>query len=152
MERDIIFINAMLTHLELLQNFHDENTAAFCLIFVVEIRQHLGLGASQHTKYYSYQAFAVRIQWKDAPFSWKKFGKVTCLVHYGALVGFVPVYTTCVSTFILGQVEAHQSIKHGKCNFYMIFIILLFIKIVSFPLFLLIWFNFYLYLSIHLCF
>ena len=34
----------------------------------------------------------------------------------------------------------------------MIFIILLFIKIVSFPLFLLIWFNFYLYLSIHLCF
>ena len=34
----------------------------------------------------------------------------------------------------------------------MIFIILLFIKIVSFPLFLLIWFDFYLYLSIHLCF
>ena len=32
----------------------------------------------------------------------------------------------------------------------MIFIILLFIKIVSFPLFLLIWFDFYLYLSIHL--
>ena len=29
---------------------------------------------------------------------------------------------------------------------------LLFIKIVSFPLFLLIWFDFYLYLSIHLCF
>ena len=28
----------------------------------------------------------------------------------------------------------------------------LFIKIVSFPLFLLIWFDFYLYLSIHLCF
>ena len=39
-----------------------------------------------------------------------------------------------------------------KCNFYMIFIILLFIKIVSFPLFILIWFDFYLYLSIHLCF
>ena len=39
-----------------------------------------------------------------------------------------------------------------KCNFYMIFIILLFIKIVSFPLFLLILFDFYLYLSIHLCF
>ena len=39
-----------------------------------------------------------------------------------------------------------------KCNFYMIFIILLFIKIVSFPLFLLIWFDFYFYLSIHLCF
>ena len=34
----------------------------------------------------------------------------------------------------------------------MIFIILLFIKIVSFPLFLLIWVDFYLYLSIHLCF
>ena len=34
----------------------------------------------------------------------------------------------------------------------MIFIILLFIKIVSFSLFLLIWFDFYLYLSIHLCF
>ena len=31
----------------------------------------------------------------------------------------------------------------------MIFIILLFIKIVSFPLFLLIWFDFYLYLSIY---
>ena len=39
-----------------------------------------------------------------------------------------------------------------KCNFYMIFIILLFIKIVSFSLFLLIQFDFYLYLSIHLCF
>ena len=39
-----------------------------------------------------------------------------------------------------------------KCNFYMLFIILLFIKIFSFPLFLLIWFDFYLYLSIHLCF
>ena len=34
----------------------------------------------------------------------------------------------------------------------MIFIILLFIKIVSFSLFLLIWVDFYLYLSIHLCF
>ena len=34
----------------------------------------------------------------------------------------------------------------------MIFIILLFIKIVSFPLFFFIWFDFYLYLSIHLCF
>ena len=41
---------------------------------------------------------------------------------------------------------------NDKCNFYMIFIIILFIKIVSFSLFLLIWFNFYLYLSIHLCF
>ena len=39
-----------------------------------------------------------------------------------------------------------------KCNFYMIFIILLFIKIVSFSLFLLIRFDFYLYLSIRLCF
>ena len=39
-----------------------------------------------------------------------------------------------------------------KCNFYKIFIILLFIKIVSFPLFLLICFDFFLYLSIHLCF
>ena len=39
-----------------------------------------------------------------------------------------------------------------KCNFYMIFIILLFIKIVSFSLFLLIQFDFYLYLSIRLCF
>ena len=39
-----------------------------------------------------------------------------------------------------------------KCNFYMIFIILLFIKIVSFSLFFFIRFDFYLYLSIHLCF
>ena len=39
-----------------------------------------------------------------------------------------------------------------KCNFYMIFIILLFIKNVSFPLFLLILFYLYLYLSINLCF
>ena len=31
-----------------------------------------------------------------------------------------------------------RNLKHDKCNFYMIFIILLFIKIVSFPLFLLI--------------
>ena len=29
MERDIFFINAVLTHLELLPNFHDENTVAF---------------------------------------------------------------------------------------------------------------------------
>ena len=48
--------------------------------------------------------------------------------------------------------EALLLLLHDKCNFYMIFIILLFIKIVSFPLFLLIWFDFYLYLSIHLCF
>ena len=34
----------------------------------------------------------------------------------------------------------------------MIFIILLFIKIFSFGLFLLIWFDFYFYLFIHLCF
>ena len=34
----------------------------------------------------------------------------------------------------------------------MIFSILLFVKIVSFPLFPLNWFDFYLYLSIHLCF
>ena len=43
-------------------------------------------------------------------------------------------------------------VRSDKCNFYMIFIILLFIKIVSFPLFLLILFYLYLYLSIHLCF
>ena len=42
--------------------------------------------------------------------------------------------------------------NYDKCNFYMIFIILLFIKIFSFPLFLLILFYFYFYLSIHLCF
>ena len=41
---------------------------------------------------------------------------------------------------------------YDKCNFYMIFVILLFIKIVSFLLFLLIWFDFYFYLFIHLCF
>ena len=46
----------------------------------------------------------------------------------------------------------HPQKWFDKCNFYMIFIILLFIKIVSFPLFLLIWLDFYLYLSIHLCF
>ena len=45
-----------------------------------------------------------------------------------------------------------SSLHPDKCNFYMIFIILLFIKIFNFPLFLLIWFDFYLYLSIHLCF
>ena len=48
--------------------------------------------------------------------------------------------------------KAKLLVLFDKCNFYMIFIILLFIKIVSFPLFLLIWFDFYLYLSIHLCF
>ena len=44
--------------------------------------------------------------------------------------------------------ETYTFLK-GRQNFYMIFIILLFIKIVSFPLFLLIWFDFYLYLSIY---
>ena len=38
-----------------------------------------------------------------------------------------------------------------KCNFYMIFIILLFIKIVSFPLFLLIWFNFFFNIYLFIC-
>ena len=79
----MVFINAVLTHLELLPNFHDENTATFCLIFVVEIRQHFGSGASWHTKYYSHQAFTMRIQQKDAPFSWKKSGRVSylCIWH-----------------------------------------------------------------------
>ena len=39
-----------------------------------------------------------------------------------------------------------------KCNFYMIFIILLFIKIFCFPLFLLIWFNLiYIYIYLFIC-
>ena len=41
-----------------------------------------------------------------------------------------------------------RNVNCDKCNFYMIFSILLFIKIVSFPLFLLIWFDFYIYLFI----
>ena len=56
-----------------------------------------------------------------------------------------------LSTFLI-PVKNSLPEDNDKCNFYMIFIIILFIKIVSFSLFLLIWFNFYLYLSIHLCF
>ena len=51
------------------------------------------------------------------------------------------------------EVAGYSSLEGvDKCNFYMIFIILLFIKIVCFSLFILIWFDFYLYLSINLCF
>ena len=57
---------------------------------------------------------------------------------------FLSFFARGLAKFSLGEFD--------KCNFYMIFIILLFIKIVSFPLFHLIWFDFYLYLSIHLCF
>ena len=82
------FINALLACLELLPNFHDENLAAFHLIFVAEIWQHFISSASLHTKHYPYQAFDVRIWQKDALFSWRKSDKVLCLVCYGALTGF----------------------------------------------------------------
>ena len=43
-------------------------------------------------------------------------------------------------------------ILSDKCNFYMIFIILLFIKIVSFPLFHLIWFDLiFIYIYLFIC-
>ena len=60
-----------------------------------------------------------------------------------------------ITTMVLGTWGSSFQIWgfwSDKCNFYMIFIILLFIRIVSFPLFLLILFYFYFYLSIHLCF
>ena len=57
---------------------------------------------------------------------------------------FLPFFARGLAKFKLGEFD--------KCIFYLIFIILLFIKIFIFPLFLLIGFNFYLYLSIHLCF
>ena len=39
-------VDAFLVRLESMLNFHGENSAAFRLIFVVEIRQHFTLGAS----------------------------------------------------------------------------------------------------------
>jgi len=42
----VAFINVLLAHLELLPNFHNENLAAFCLIFMAKIQQHFKLGAS----------------------------------------------------------------------------------------------------------
>ena len=55
---------------------------------------------------------------------------------------FILVCTKCVSIHLLTD----------KCNFYMIFIILLFIKIVSFPLFLLIWFDLiFIYIYLFIC-
>jgi len=46
LERGVAFIDALLAHLELLPNFHNENPAAFHFIFVAEIQHHFTLGVS----------------------------------------------------------------------------------------------------------
>ena len=84
----MVSVNAFSVHLESIPNFHDENLATFCLVFMVEIQQSFASGASYHTKCYYYQAFTVRIQQHGAPFSQRKSGRVSHLVRYGALTGF----------------------------------------------------------------
>ena len=43
----VVLINALLAHfLELFPNFHEENLAAFHLIFVAKIQQHFASSAS----------------------------------------------------------------------------------------------------------
>ena len=60
----VVPINAFQVCLKLLPNFHGENSATFCLIFVVEILQCFASDASQHAKHYSHQDFDMRIrQW-----------------------------------------------------------------------------------------
>ena len=45
----------------------------------------------------------------DAPFSWWKFGRVSCIAHQQ---GFMPVYMVRANMLMLGQAKAPQSIKH----------------------------------------
>ena len=42
----MVLVDAFLVYLELISNFHGENLAAFCLIFVAEIRQRFASNAS----------------------------------------------------------------------------------------------------------
>ena len=63
----VIPINAFQVCLKSLLNFHGENLVAFCLIFMVEIRQRIASDVSQHFKRYSHQAFNVRIWQQGYP-------------------------------------------------------------------------------------
>ena len=60
----VVPIDTFQVCLKSLPNFHGENPAAFCLIFVTEIQQRFASNVSQHAKYYSHQAFDIIIwQW-----------------------------------------------------------------------------------------
>ena len=63
----VVSINAFQVCLKSLPILHDENLAAYCLIFMAKIQQSFTLDASQHAKRYSYQVFHVRIQQWGCP-------------------------------------------------------------------------------------
>ena len=87
----VVSIDTFQVCLKSLPNFHGENPVAFCLIFKTEIQQCFASDVSQHVKYYSLQAFNMRIwQWGCPIFMvkiWQSFafgalwrtGRVSCL-------------------------------------------------------------------------
>ena len=82
--KGVVLIDASLVCLESVPNFHDENLAAFRLIFMAEIRQGFAL------VYHSTQNIILTklSLWEydngEAQFSWWKSGRVLRLVRYGA--------------------------------------------------------------------
>ena len=81
----VVSIDVFLMCVESLPNFHGENLATFCLIFLAEIWQCIALDASQRIKCYSHQAFDMRIwQWECPIFTAKirhsfAFGALWCI-------------------------------------------------------------------------
>ena len=57
----VVLIDNFQVFLKSLPNFHNENPAAFCLIFMAKIRQRFTSDVSQHAKHYSHHAFNVRV-------------------------------------------------------------------------------------------
>ena len=62
-------VDVFSVRLESMPNFHGKNPATFCLIFAAKIHQRFIASASYHTKYYSHQAFTVRIWQQGVSFS-----------------------------------------------------------------------------------
>ena len=90
--------------LKLLLDFHGENPVAFPLIFMAEIQQ-----------CFASDAMTKLLMWEygngDAPFSRQKSSRVSRLVHYGTLEGFMSVYTARIDVLTPWRVETLQSVK-----------------------------------------
>ena len=103
----MVLINAFQVCLELLPNFHGENSTAFRLIFVAEIWQCFATDA----------IFTKLSTWEysngDTQFSRQKSDRISRLARYGTPVGFrVCVYSTYQHTC---TVTSQSPSKHQVC-------------------------------------
>ena len=96
------FVNALLTHLKLLPNFHNENSTAFRLIFMAKIRQHFRLGALSSLSFCSENMARMMPHFYGENLA--KFRVWCATAHWE---GLILVYTTCVNMLGLRQAKAH---------------------------------------------